>query len=67
MQDERAFTLRQVDQARNYFAVLESDLRFIVGQLAAIPTRREVWRLALLATFSGAALTIALAMAFWHP
>jgi hypothetical protein len=36
---ERQPTLRQADQAREDFAVIESELQFIVGQLARIPDR----------------------------
>jgi hypothetical protein len=67
MQDERSLTLRQLDQARTDLALLADDLDFLKGQLAAIPTRKEIWRLALLAMLSGSALTISVAMAFWHP
>jgi hypothetical protein len=38
----------------------------VAGRLASIPTRKEIWRLVLLATLSGSGLTIALALAFWH-
>jgi hypothetical protein len=35
-----ALTLRQADQARTDFAAIESNLEFIMSQLAGIPTRR---------------------------
>ena len=35
-----ALTLRQADQARTDFAAIESNLEFIMGQLAAVPTRK---------------------------
>jgi hypothetical protein len=66
MPDDRPFTLQQIDGARTDFALLADDLDFLKAQLAAIPTRKEIWRLALLAMLSGSALTISLAMAFWH-
>ena len=33
--------LRQADQARTDFATIESDLQFLMAQLARIPTRKE--------------------------
>jgi hypothetical protein len=39
MPDEHILTLRQADQARTDFAAVESDLEFIMAQLARIPTR----------------------------
>ena len=41
MPDEHILTLRQADQARTDFAAVESDLEFIMAQLARIPTRKE--------------------------
>jgi hypothetical protein len=67
MPTEYPLPLRQADKARSDYALLEAELNFVKGQLAAIPTRKELWRLALLAMLSGSALTISLAMAFWHP
>jgi hypothetical protein len=66
MPNEYPLALRQADQARTDFALIENHLQFLAGQFAAIPTRKELWRLALLAMLSGSALTISLAMAFWH-
>jgi hypothetical protein len=45
MTDERPLALRQADQARTDLALLESNLEIIMGQLAGIPTRKELWRL----------------------
>ena len=59
MLDERAFTLRQVDQARCDFAAIADDLEFIKGQLARLPTRKELARTALLAMLTAAALVLA--------
>jgi hypothetical protein len=39
MSDTRHLTLRQADQARTDFAMIESNLEFIMGQLARMPTR----------------------------
>jgi hypothetical protein len=52
MSDHRQFTLLQVDQARSDFAALESDLRFMMDQLARVPTRAYLCRTLLLATAS---------------
>jgi hypothetical protein len=48
---EHTLTLRQADQARGDFALIEEHLEFLAGQLARIPTRKEqaggeatVWR-----------------------
>jgi hypothetical protein len=58
--------LHQADQARTDFAAIEGDLQFIMGQLAQMPSRAYVSRVALMAMLSGSALTISLALAFWH-
>jgi hypothetical protein len=42
MPDIRTLTLRQADQARTDFALLESHLEFIAGQLARRPTRGDL-------------------------
>jgi hypothetical protein len=52
MPDEYPLALRQADQARTDFAALESDLEFIMGQLARVPTRAFLCRMLLLATAS---------------
>ena len=44
--------LRQADQARSDFAAIESDLQFVMGQLARLPTRAFVCRMLLLSTAS---------------
>jgi hypothetical protein len=44
---ERRLTLRQADQARTDFAIIEDDLEAIYARLAKIPTRSETLRLAL--------------------
>jgi hypothetical protein len=43
---------RQSDQARTDFALIESNLEFISGQLARVPTRAFLCRTVLLATAS---------------
>ena len=49
---ERALTLRQADQARTDFALIEDQLEFLAGQLARMPTRAYLCRTLLLATAS---------------
>jgi hypothetical protein len=66
MTDQRQFTLRQVDQNRNDFATIKTDLQFIMGQLARMPTRKELARTALGIIFATAAIVILWAEAFWH-
>ena len=60
MPDEYTLTLRQADQARTDFALLEGHLEVIAGQLARVPTRAYLCRTLLLATASVWALITAL-------
>jgi hypothetical protein len=57
MPDEHALTLRHTDQARTDFAAIESDLHFLMSQLARVPTRKELARTALGIIFSTSILT----------
>jgi hypothetical protein len=57
MTDQHQFTLRQIDQTRTDFATIESDLQFLMGQLARIPTRKEQARNTLGIIFATAMLT----------
>src|ERR1700746_1466908 len=41
MANENILTLRQADQARTDFALVESNLELIMAQVARIPTRKE--------------------------
>jgi hypothetical protein len=66
MLDQYSLTLRHADQARPDFVEISDELDFIKSQLARLPTRKEIARTTLLAMTSGAALTILLALAFWH-
>jgi hypothetical protein len=59
MLDERSFTLRKIDQARGDIYAVADDLDFIKNQLERMPTRKELARMALLATLTAAALVIA--------
>jgi hypothetical protein len=47
MPDENILALRPADQARTDFALIESNLEFIAGQLVRLPTRRDLARAAL--------------------
>jgi hypothetical protein len=52
MLGEHTLTLRQADQTRTDFALIESNLEFIAGQLARVPSRAYLCRTLLLATAS---------------
>ena len=60
MTDERQFTLRQVDQARTDFALMDEHRELLAGQLAKQPTRGDLARAALGIIFCSAVLTTAL-------
>ena len=66
MPDEHTLTLRQADQVRTDFAAIESDLQFVMGQLARLPARRDLAKAALGIIISTAALVILWAEAFWR-
>jgi hypothetical protein len=44
MPKDDILTLRQADQARTDFALIEDQLEFIMGQLARVPTRAYLCR-----------------------
>jgi hypothetical protein len=52
MSDQRTLTLHQVDHARADFAAIDDDLKFVMGQLAELPTRAYLCRALLLASAS---------------
>ena len=58
---ESHLTLRQADQARSDFAAILDDLEFVKEQLARLPTRAYVSRMALMTTVSLSALIAAVA------
>ena len=66
MSDPRILTLRQADQARTDFALIESNLELIMGRLSRLPTRGDLAKAALGIIVSTAALVILWAEAFWH-
>jgi hypothetical protein len=47
MPDQNILTLRRADQTRTDFALIESNLEFIAGQLAKQPTRGDLAKAAL--------------------
>ena len=57
MSERYPLALRQADQVRTDFATIESDLQFLMGQLARIPTRKEQARNTLGIIFATAMLT----------
>jgi hypothetical protein len=59
---EYRLTLSQVDQARTDFAAIESDLRFIMAQLARQPDRAWLSRMLLLGFGTVWALIVAVAL-----
>ena len=63
---ERVLTLRQADQARTDFALIESNLEFLAGQLAKQPTRGDLAKAALGMIFCTVVLTTALTWIAWH-
>jgi hypothetical protein len=58
------FTLRQADQARTDFAIIEDELEAIHKRLTQLPTRNEVWRAAMLGMLGGAVAAVTLIEAF---
>jgi hypothetical protein len=66
MSEEYPLTLRQADQARSDFAAIESDLQLVMDQLARLPTRGDLAKVALGIIISTAALMILWAEAFWR-
>jgi hypothetical protein len=66
MSDENILTLRQTDQARTDFALIESNLDFIAGQLAKQPTRGDLAKTALGIIFCTAVFTTLFVWIVWH-
>ena len=59
---ERRLTLRQADQTRADLYAIADELEFLKVQLATLPNRAYISRVALLATGSVWALMVALAL-----
>jgi hypothetical protein len=66
MSNEHTLTLRQTDQARTDFALIEGHLEFIAAQLAERPTRGDLAKAALGIIFCSAVLTTLLVWVVWH-
>jgi hypothetical protein len=58
--------LYQADRARTDFALLESNLEIIAGQLARLPTRGQLAQAALGIIFCSAVLTTLFVWLVWH-
>ena len=58
------FTLRQADQARTDFAIIEDELEAIHARLARMPTKAQVWQVGLIGMLGGATLVETLALLF---
>jgi hypothetical protein len=59
-------TLRQADQARTDFAIIEDHLEAIYARLERMPTRVETARTALMGVIGGAGLVILWFEMFWR-
>ena len=62
--DTHPFTLPRRDPERIDLAAVKTDLEFVMDQLARLPTRKEIWRAALIGMLTGACLVQALAFLF---
>jgi hypothetical protein len=60
------FTLRQADQARTDFAIIEDDLEAIHKRLSQLPKRRDLAKYSFVLLFVGAMLGIVGIEAFWR-
>jgi hypothetical protein len=60
-EEEIRLALRQADQLRT---TSRPGLEFIMEQMARLPTRKELWRAALMGTLTGACLVQTLALTF---
>jgi hypothetical protein len=63
---EYDLTLRQADQARADFAVIEDGLEFIMAQMSKVPKRRELAWVAAGSFMSGAAIATLVNLVFVH-
>ena len=66
MPDQNILTLRQADQARTDFALIESNLEFLASQLAKLPTRGDLAKTALGIIFCTAVFTTLFVWIAWH-
>ena len=65
MRDENIVQLRAADEARTDFALIESNLEFLAGQLARVPTRGDLAKTALGIIFCSAILTTLFVWIAW--
>jgi hypothetical protein len=66
MPNENIPTLRRADQTRTDFALIESNLEFLAGQLARVPTRGDLAKAALGIIFCSAVFTTLFVWIVWH-
>ena len=66
MLDEHTLTLRQADQAHGDFYEIRSEPEAIQGQLARLPTRRQLAQTALGIIFCAAAIVVLWIEIFWR-
>jgi hypothetical protein len=62
--DEDQLSLRQADQIRGDLYGIQDELDFIKVQLSRLPTRSEVWRVAMLGMLGGSVTAVTLIEAF---
>jgi hypothetical protein len=58
--------LRQADQARSDFAVIEDGLEFIMGQMSKVPTHKALVWVAASSFMSGAAFAVLVMLLVVH-
>jgi hypothetical protein len=61
---ERYLTLRQADQARTDFAIIEDELEAIYARVARLPSHGQLWCVCLIGMLGGSVLTAAFDLAF---
>jgi hypothetical protein len=66
MPDENILTLRDADQARTDFALIENHLELMMGQLSRLPTRGDLAKAALGIIFCSAVFTTLFVWLAWH-
>ena len=66
MPDNNTLALQQADQATTDFALIESNLEFLAGQLARVPTRGDLAKAALGIIFCSAVFTTLFVWIVWH-
>jgi hypothetical protein len=66
MQDDNILQLRDADQARTDFALIESNLEIMMGQLARVLTRGDLAKAALGIIFCSAVFTTLFVWIVWH-